>query len=139
MANFALYANNPTVNSTDGTKLSSDGSGTSPLTVILNSTSNESKVVKCAIRCDPGYLISDSATISFTGDTANRWQIALDDDYESAEVASQMCQWYNSISISSINSVNKIFWVKVSSVEGELPQNDSSVLIHAFATVSKED
>ena len=137
MANFAIYMNNPTAAAQDGTKISSDGSGTLPLTVTLNATQSETAVIKCAIRCNDGYNASDT-TISFSGNTSDKWRVAEDNNYSSAEIAEQMCDWNSEITIASVSNVNKIFWVKVSSSPNEVPSNDSSVKIQAAGKTSKE-
>lgn len=137
MAGFAIYMNNPTVNLQDGTKISSDGSGTLPLTVTLNATKNEEQIVKCAIRCDDGYTATDM-NISFVGDSADKWRAAEDNDYGSVEVASQMCDWQSEITLASVGSLNKIFWVKASSSSDEKPSNDKSVTIEALGITGKE-
>ena len=137
MKHFAIYTNSPTANAQDGTKISSDGSGTLPLTATLDATQSETVVIKCAIRCDDGYKIESDTTISFSGTTADKWQVAEDNDYTNATIAANMCDWQSEITLSSVTSVNKVFWVKVSS-SGESPSNDNSVTIDALGSVSKE-
>ena len=137
MANFAIYINNPTAGAQDGTKISSDGSGTLPLTATLNATNNEEQVIKCAIRCNEGYVASDT-TISFTGDTSDKWRVAEDNDYSSVDIAAQMCDWSSEITIASVTSTNKIFWAKASVGSDEMPSNDSSTIIQAEGITDKE-
>lgn len=136
MAHHAIYINNPTANAQDGTKISS-GTGTTPLKATLDSTQSETVVIKCALRCDSGYKIENDATIYFVGDTADKWQVAEDNDYSNATIAAQMCDWQSEITLESVTSVNKVFWVKASSA-GENPANDSSVTIQASGQTSKE-
>ena len=135
MAHHAIYINNPTAGAKDGTKISS-GTGTQPLKATLDSSQSETVVLKCAVRCDDGYKIESDTTISFIGDSSNKWAVAEDDDYENATIAAQMCDWQSEITLESVTSVNKTFWVKVTS-SGENPSNDTSVTIQAAGQSSK--
>ena len=132
----AFYMGNPTANAKDGTKISDDGSGSQPLTAVLDSLQSET-VVKCAIRCDDGYKIESDTTISFSGTTADKWRVAVDNGYANATAAAQNANWQSEITLASVTSVNKVFWVKASNA-GENPQNDRSVTIEAVGSVSKE-
>ena len=134
---FAIYTNNPNTNAQDGTKISTDGSGVLPLTVTLDSTQSETAIIKCAIRCDEGYKIESDTTVYFTGTTSEKWQVAEDNDYANATIAANMCDWQSEISLESVTSVNRVFWVKALSA-GESPSNDTSVKIEAIGKVSKE-
>lgn len=136
MAHHAIYINNPTANGQDGTKISS-GDGTQPLKATLDSTQSETAVIKCAIRCDSGYKIENDATIYFVGDTADKWQVAEDNNYSNATIAAQMCDWQSEITLESVTSVNKVFWVKAYSSE-ENPANDISATIQAVGQTSRE-
>ena len=137
MSHHAIYINNPTAGAQDGTKISSDRSGTLPLTATLNVTKSEEQVIKCAIRCDEGYIASDT-TISFSGDNSDKWRVAEDNDYGSVEIAKQMCDWSSEITIASVTSTNKIFWVKASVCSDETPSNDSSTIIQVEGITDKE-
>lgn len=137
MAHHAIYINNPTAGTTDGTKISS-GTGTQPLKATLDATQSETAIIKCAVRCDSGYKIESDTTIFFIGDTADKWQVAEDNDYDNATIAGQMCEWQSEITLESVTSVNKVFWVKVSSSSDENPANDDSVTIQAVGQTSRE-
>lgn len=137
MAHFAIYMNNPTAGSIDGTRIS-EGDQTLPLTATLDASQSETTIMKCAIRCDSGYVISSDTTISFSGDTASKWKVAEDNDYSDATIAAQMCTWQDEISIESVTAVNKVFWVKASSSPNETPSNDISVTIDAVGIVAQE-
>lgn len=89
MANYYhLYVNNPTVGQTDGTIVSENGLMTSPISVTLDATKNEKKVIKCAIRCEEGYESTGTITIkpyyydgsNYTdvGGNIDKWQVAAD-------------------------------------------------------------
>lgn len=88
MANYYhIYTDSPTSGLQDGTVVSENGLMTAPISVTLDAT-NESKVIKCAIRCEEGYESSGSSLIqpyhydgtnyTPTGGTGGRWQVAKD-------------------------------------------------------------
>ena len=52
---LSLYMDNPTQGQKDGTLVSENMIQTSPLSVTLNATENESKSIKVALRCEDGY------------------------------------------------------------------------------------
>ena len=64
MANYYhIYTNNPSAGLQDGTVVSENGLMTAPISVTLDATKNESKVIKCAIRCEKGYESSGTSFI----------------------------------------------------------------------------
>lgn len=83
-----IYMNNPTAGAADGTQVSEDRAQTSPLSVVLNASSAETKVIKCAIRCIDGYKTAGNTTITRkywdgsaykdTGGNISKWQFAPD-------------------------------------------------------------
>ena len=129
-----VYTNNPTAGAADGTQLSTDGAQTSPLSVTLNATSAESKICKCAVRCDSGYSAT-GCTIKFTGTTAAKWTIAVDNSYADATAAAA-ATYSSSISLASVSATNTVFWIKAASSTDETPQKDISVEIEVTATVA---
>lgn len=129
-----LYMNNPTAEGVDGTEISS-GDETLPLSVTLDASKAESKAMKCAVRCDSGYLIDGDTDIYFEGTNASKWQIAADDNYSDATVALAMANWQSTLTLSGVNAKNKIFWVKATSSTDENPQNDRTVKIAAEGLV----
>lgn len=89
MANYYhIYVNNPTVGQTDGTIVSENGLMTSPISVTLDATKNEKKVIKCAIRCEEGYESTgnivikpyyyDGTNYAEVGGNIDKWQVAAD-------------------------------------------------------------
>ena len=89
MANYYhIYTNNPSAGLQDGTVVSENGLMTAPISVTLDATRNESKVIKCAIRCEEGYESSgtsfiqpyhyDGTNYTPTGGNVGRWQVAKD-------------------------------------------------------------
>ena len=129
-----LYMNNPTAGGVDGTEISS-GDDTLPLSITLDASQAESKAVKCAVRCDSGYLIDGDTDLYFEGTNAAKWQIAADNNYSDADIALNMAVWSSTLSISGVAATNKVFWVKATSATTEDPQNDRSVKIRAEGLV----
>lgn len=115
-----IYTDSPTAGGTDGTAISTDGASTNPLTVELDATTNESKIVTCAVRCEAGYKTKTDTTISFSGETKNKWGIC----------ATQDGTYADSLTITdTIEQKNILFYVKASSSIDEDPANDTSVTI----------
>lgn len=113
-----IYKNNPTENGKDGTALSCDGAYTSQLSVELNASQSETKVVKLAIRAEDGFKTTSDTTISDSGDTNDRWKFSLTENGNFAD----------SITISDkITNKNKIFYAKASSAVTEVPETDRDV------------
>ena len=79
---ISIYTGNPTKDMNDGTVVSENGSFTSPLTVTLNATKEEVKYIKCAVRCMSGYATVGDTVLSFEGASNDRWQLAIDNDYD---------------------------------------------------------
>ena len=135
MAYINLYTNNPTAGGTDGTVVSLDGTQTSPISVTLDKTKAESKAIKCAIRCDVGYKTSGDVTISLSGTTASKWQLAKDNGYADAAAALTGATWADSIAVSGVGTMNTVFWAKASASTDENPSKDTSVSIKASCTI----
>lgn len=122
-----VYKGNPTVGGTDGTAVSTDGAYTSPISVTLDASINETKTVKLAIRTETGYTTTGNVTISDSGDTNDRWKLCLTEDGT----------YTDSITISSeITAVNTIFYAKASSASTESPSTDRSVSLQVTATIT---
>ena len=121
-----IYKNNPTENGTDGTALSSDGKFTSPLSVELNASQSENKIVKLAIRTETGFKTSGETKISDANDTNDRWKFSLTEDGN----------FEDSIIIADeITDKNKIFYAKISSANDELPGTDREVSLKVTAII----
>lgn len=84
-----IYMNNPTAGAQDGTAISENGAMTAPLSVTLDAASNESKIMKLAIRCEEGYeTIGDTVVAPYhdngdgsyspAGGNVGKWQLAKD-------------------------------------------------------------
>lgn len=135
---ISIYTGNPTKDMNDGTVVSENGSFTSPLTVTLNATKEEVKYIKCAVRCMSGYATVGDTVLTFEGANKDRWQMALDNDYDDETVKS--ASFTSSLVISDeIENKNKIFWVRASSVKTETPSNDQGVSLKLDATIKAVD
>lgn len=121
-----LYMNNPTAGDTDGTEISS-GDDTLPLNITLDANQAETKAVKCAVRCDTGFLVEGNTSIYFEGTNAAKWQVGTDNDYTDAATALTMAQWGATLILANVAATNVVFWVKATSTVGEDPQNDRTV------------
>ena len=135
MAYINIYMNNPTAAGTDGTVVSQSGAQTSPISVVLDKTKAETKAVKCAIRCDSGYKVSGNVTVSISGTTAAKWQLAVDNSYADAAAAIAGASWGDSITLSGVAATNTVFWAKAASTTDENPSKDTSVSIVAASVV----
>ena len=125
-----LYMNNPTAGGTDGTAISLDGSQTAPLSVTLDASKSESKTVKCAVRCESGFMTSGFTTISFAGETAAKWSAC---DTENGTYAS-------SLRISdAVTGTNRLFYIKAQTSPDEQPHRDTSVTINLRAGIVAEE
>jgi len=119
MANqyFHIYGGNPTAGAVDGTVLSED-TELAPLTVTLDASANESKIIKLAIRTEQGYTGEAGASIKAAGANASLWSFGL----------SSGGAFTDNITIAGgIGSVNTIFYAKASSSSLESPGKDTSV------------
>ena len=132
-----IYYGNVTAGSKNGTEASS-GTELSPISVTLDASISEAKAVKCAVRCDMGYYIEGDTTITKIGTNAAKWKVALDDFYSDAADALANATWLDTIALSGVTDVNKIFWVKAMSDSTESPQNDTSVDLQAEGLVVAE-
>ncbi len=122
-----VYKNNPTVGLQDGTCVSTGGTYTEPISVTLNASTNESKKVKLAIRCESGYKTVGDTTITDSGDSDDRWKLCTTENGTYAD----------SITISTaIGTTNTIFWAQASSSSVETPSTDRSVSLQVTATIT---
>lgn len=111
-----VYMNNPTEGATDGTPVST-GDHNAPISFVLDASQNESKVQKCAIRTESGYITTGETTISDRNDTNDRLKLCWTEDGTFTDSIS---------TTDSITDTNKIFYAKASSSSSESPQTDMS-------------
>ena len=113
-----LYYGKVTEGGTDGTEVSTNDTETSPISVTLDATKNEEKVIPVAIRCGDGYKTSGDTVISFEGATKDKWFASAKED----------SGFGDTLTISeSIGTTNKLFYIKATSSSDEKPSNDKSV------------
>lgn len=128
-----IYMNNPTEGGTDGTAVSTDGTYTAPVSVDLISSNNETKIVKLAIRCEPGYQTVGGATITcdpqpFEGHETWKLSTTLDDN-EFADTTGI------GNASNEIGSTNRIFYAKAISYSTETPTTDRSTSFRVIARI----
>lgn len=111
-----IYKDSPTKNGTDGTPVSMGNSYTDPIRFALDAEQNESKIVKCAIRTETGYIVRD-VVIADLNDGNDRFKLSKTSDGP----------FTDEIVFGEVTAVNSIFYVKGSSVNTEQPQTDRSV------------
>lgn len=133
MANpyIAFYKNDPT---DEGSPFAGDTDGIAvlenePIQFSLNAKQNETKTEQLAVRTTEGYTATN-VTISFLGDTDNRFSISKTADGTFSD----------SITFESVSSVNSVFFVKASSVDTEQRQADNSVSLNCeYGGITQND
>lgn len=123
-----LYFDNPTNGRTDGTLLSLGDDVSSPLSIIVNASKNERKVVKVALRCETGYKTDGDTTIWFQGVNADKWSVCATEEgsYGSALIIDNI-----------IEDTNYIFYISGMATKGELPDLDLTTKIKVSTTIKK--
>lgn len=141
---LSLYMDNPTQGQKDGTLVSENMIQTSPLSVTLNATENESKSIKVALRCEDGYRTSGATVVGFKywdgsvyqdeGGNVSKWKVAK---YTGE---TEPTTWADSLVIEDIICAeNYCFWVKASASSDEKPQTDRTVGIHIEGIVEADE
>ena len=121
-----LYKGSPTAGGTDGTLVSLDGVGTSPVSFTLDATQSESGKQAVALRCESGYTTSGDTTIEASGTNAARWSFC----------ATENGAYASTLTISTaIGATNTVFWVQATSTSSESPGTDTSVTIDVTAVI----
>lgn len=142
-----IYSGTVTSGQRDGYEVSLNRSMECAITAVLDSSKAEAQYIKCAIRCMDGFKTSGTTTLSFTyyddttgtykvtGGAINRFQIARDNGYTEDNVDSR-ATWASSLSITDvISNTNILFWVKISTVQGENPVNDTTISLTVNGTI----
>lgn len=125
-----IYMDNPTAGEQDGTAVSLEDAGNAPLTAVLDASKNESKTLRCALRCQEGYRTAGETTLSFAGTTADKWSLS----------ATETGAFAATLKITeSIGTGNTLFWVKASASSEEKPGTDTSVKLVCKAPVLPDD
>lgn len=146
MANFLkIYTGEVTSGAKDGVEVSSERALTNPIVALLDSSISEVQYVKCAIRCDEGYVTSGPTILGFmywdgneyqaTGGSIDKFKVALDNGYTQENVG-ENATWANSVNINNeIGDTNVLFWVKISSSPDEPPAKDNTIALTAKGIV----
>lgn len=127
MSHLNIYKDNPTPGSNDGVLVSKDYNVfSSPIQCVLDATINESAIIQCAVRTDPGFIASD-VVIYDIGDTNNHCKLSADIDYG----------FHDSITFPSVNNTNYIFYIKFDSNNTELPQSNRAIKLRCCGKVRR--
>lgn len=123
-----LYTDDPTENREDGTLVSLNDDTSSPLAVTVNSSKEERKKIKMALRCKSGYQTNGDTTIWFSGPNADKWSVCQTEDgtYSSTLVLSSI-----------VGTTNVIFYVQAAATKGELPDIDTTTRILVNTTIER--
>ena len=110
-----LYTGTVTAGGTDGTAVADDA----PLSVELDATKDESKVVACAVRCEAGYQTVGDTVVTFDGENKAKWSICDKADGTFADT----------LTLKDVQQKNILFYVKATSAKEEDPTNDTTVSV----------
>lgn len=111
-----LYTGTVTAGGTDGTAVADDA----PLSVELDATKDESKVVACAVRCEAGYQTVGDTVVTFDGTNKAKWSICDKADGTFSD----------SLTLKdTVTTKNILFYVKATSAKEEDPVNDTTVSV----------
>jgi len=125
------YKDSPTSGGIDGT-LVSENTGLTPIATPLILVGNECSPIKLAVRCDSGYATYGSTVITPVGTTYDKWALAPD----SAGSPGTFGAYGAALTISGqVGATNQLFWAKAKAVNGEAPQNDTTVDLQVAATI----
>lgn len=141
MSRIKIYTGSPTAGGTNGTLVSS-GTGATPIEsgsiLVPAADYTEGSWVKCALRCDSGYVTEEAssrhARVSIVDSGGvDKWQLAPDN----AGTPGTPSSWGAYLDFaSSINATNTIFWVRGRAQAGEDPVNDTTVDIQVAARIA---
>lgn len=123
-----IYTGEVTEGGVDGTEVSSQATFTAPVTVTLDGEQNESQTVTCAVRAVDGYQTAGVVTIEDVSDTDDRVKLSWQSNKNFADRIT---------TTDVIGATNKLFYVKFSSADTELPTLDRSVALRVSYAVQK--
>ena len=116
-----IYKGNPTAGAVDGTAVSTDGTFTAPVSVVLDVASSEAQSIKLAIRSEAGCKTQGDTIIRAAGASSNRWQFC----------STENGTYDYTLTISSeITATNTVFYARVIKEPGESLNIDRSVCIN---------
>lgn len=130
MVNLNIYQGHVTAGKTDGTLVSTNGTMSAPVDVVLDPQINETKVIPLAIRAPSGYKTSGTTTISDNNDTDDRWKLSW----------TMGGTFSDSISTSrEITAVNTIFFAKASANSAETLMEDTLVSLQVKTKIVSDN
>lgn len=149
-----IFKDNPTEGAKDGTYVSTSGIFTAPILAVLNSEQkylDRMKDIKLAIRAEAGYktvgeteiytnLVTDDLLTAREFDNFNLYWETIRDS-EGNDITVETGDFHAGIklvTLKSISSKNKIFWLRISAEEGEEAKIDKSVRIVVKGEITRE-
>lgn len=130
-----IYKCDVTKGGQDGELVSQNDLQTNPIEVSLDAVKNESKYIKCAIRTMDGY-VSKRTAVSFIGLTQEKWEVAKDEDYASADEAAANALFKKSMILTEeLTNKNVLFWLKATATVDEKPAKDMTVSIKVDSNI----
>ena len=127
MALINIYQGAVTAGATNGSQVSLDNTFTAPISVDLDASQNESKIITLAVRTNTGYTTSGTTTITDLNDTNDRWKFSWTQNGTFADTIT---------TADAITATNTLFYAQVSSDDSELPATDRSVNISVTAKIT---
>jgi hypothetical protein len=125
-----VYKDNPTANGTDGTPISYGGDFTSPISVELDATINESKIYKLGVRCTDGFKTTDKVILQANSNADKVIKLSLNQDgpfTETLEIND------------TIKNKNAIFYAKFSTTGNEDPGTNNNFFIKINTMVDLDE
>ena len=130
-----IYKGNVTKGEQDGDLVSQNDLQTNPIEVSLDAVKNESKYIKCAIRTMDGY-VSKRTSVSFVGLTQEKWEVAKDEDYATADEAAAKGMFKKSMVLTEeLTNKNVLFWLKATATVDEKPAKDMTVSVKVDSNI----
>lgn len=130
MVNLNIYQGRVTEGETDGTLVSTNGTMTAPIDVVLDPQLNETKIIPLAIRTEPGYKTLGTVIISDNNDTSDHWKFSW----------TMFGNFTDSIQTTNeITEFNTLFYAKVSASSIETITEDVSVSLKINAKTVPEN
>lgn len=125
--NINLYKDNPTEGLADGTLVSLGDDMSSLISETVNASESETKKIKVALRCEPGFATTGPVTVWFVGDNADKWKAGATEDGTFDDILE-----FEDV----VGTTNKVFYLSVTAQNGELPALDTSTKIRVKATLA---
>lgn len=130
MAVLNIYQGNVTEGKTDGTLVSTNGTMSAPVDVVLDPQINETKVIPLAVRAMPGYKTSGKTVITDNNDSEDRWKLS----WTMGGTFSDSIQTNR-----EITAVNTLFFAKVSASSTETITEDTLASLKINTKIVSDD